>query len=109
MKQFLTIFVITLVAMYLFIFFGGWKYGFIAAAFVLALIIHGFVCQSDKIEELEKRIRGRGTEPEEIVQQRLSKASREMELVDQYKFIVCNEDPKLAASIISLIIKRHME
>lgn len=56
MKQFLTIFVITLVAMYLFIFFGGWKYGFIAAAFVLALIIHGFVCQSDKIEELEKRI-----------------------------------------------------
>lgn len=61
------------------------------------------------MEELEKRIRGRGTEPEEIVQQRLSKASREMELVDQYKFIVCNEDPKLAASIISLIIKRHME
>ena len=61
------------------------------------------------MEELEKRIRGRRTEPEEIVQQRLSKASREMELVDQYKFIVCNEDPKLAASIISLIIKRHME
>lgn len=61
------------------------------------------------MEELEKRIRGRGTEPEEIVQQRLSKANREMELVDQYKFIVCNEDPKLAASIISLIIKRHME
>ena len=61
------------------------------------------------MEELEKRIRGRGTEPEEIGQQRLSKASREMELVDQYKFIVCNEDPKLAASIISLIIKRHME
>lgn len=28
------------------------------------------------MEELEKRIRGRGTEPEEIVQQRLSKASR---------------------------------
>ena len=53
------------------------------------------------MEELEKRIRGRGTEPEEIVQQRLSKANREMELVDQYKFIVCNEDPKLAASIIS--------
>ena len=43
------------------------------------------------------------------MQQRLSKANREMELVDQYKFIVGNEDPKLAASIISLIIKRHME
>ncbi len=56
MKQFLSTFVITLVVMYLFMLFGGWKYGFIAAAFVLALIIHGFVCQSDKIEELEKRI-----------------------------------------------------
>ena len=39
MKQFLSTFVITLVVM-----------------FVLALIVHGFVCQSDKIEELEKRI-----------------------------------------------------
>lgn len=61
------------------------------------------------IEELERRIRGRGTEPEEIVQQRLSKANREMEMVNQYKFVVCNEDPKLAASLISLIIQRHME
>lgn len=61
------------------------------------------------MEELEKRIRGRGTEPEEIVQQRLSKAAREMEMVSQYKFVVCNEDPGLAASIISLIIRRHMD
>lgn len=61
------------------------------------------------MEELERRIRGRGTEPEEIVQQRLSKANREMEMVNQYKFVVCNEDPKLAASLISLIIQRHME
>jgi len=61
------------------------------------------------MEELEKRIRGRRTEAEEIVQQRLSKASKEMELIGHYKFVVCNEDPKLAAQIISLIIKRHME
>jgi guanylate kinase len=61
------------------------------------------------MEELEKRIRGRRTEPEEIVQQRLSKASKEMELIGNYKFVVCNEDPTLAAQIIALIIKRHME
>lgn len=59
--------------------------------------------------ELENRIRGRRTEAEEIVQKRLAKATKEMELVGQYKFVVCNEDPKLAAQIISLIIKRHME
>ena len=59
--------------------------------------------------ELEKRIRGRKSEAPEIVAKRLEKASKEMEMVGQYKFVVCNDDPKLAASIISLIIKRHME
>lgn len=61
------------------------------------------------MEELEKRIRGRRTEEERIVQKRLDKARKEMELVGQYKFVVCNDDPKLASEIISLIIKRHME
>ena len=60
------------------------------------------------MEELEKRIRGRRSEPEEIVQQRLAKAENEMKLVGNYKYIVCNEDPQLAAELISSIIKRHM-
>jgi guanylate kinase len=60
------------------------------------------------MEELEKRIRGRNTEPEEIVQERLAKASKEMEMVGQYKYVVCNDDPKLAANIIRVIIKRFM-
>ncbi len=58
--------------------------------------------------ELEKRIRGRRSEPEEIVQQRLAKAENEMKMVCNYKYIVCNEDPQLAAELISSIIKRHM-
>lgn len=61
------------------------------------------------MDELERRIRGRRSEPEEIVQQRLNKASKEMELTGQYRYVVCNEDPQLAADIISVIIKRHME
>lgn len=61
------------------------------------------------MDELEKRIRGRRTEDETIVAKRLVKASKEMELVGSYKFVVCNEDPSLAAEIISLIIKRHIE
>ena len=60
------------------------------------------------MEELEKRIRGRRSEPEEIVQQRLAKAENEMKLVSNYKYIVCNEDPQLAGELISSIIKRHM-
>ena len=60
------------------------------------------------MEELENRIRGRRSEPEEIVQQRLAKAENEMKMISNYKYIVCNEDPQLAAELISSIIKRHM-
>lgn len=60
------------------------------------------------MEELENRIRGRRSEPEEIVQQRLAKAAGEMKMVKDYKYVVCNDDPQLAADMISLIIKRHM-
>ena len=60
------------------------------------------------MEELENRIRGRRTEPEEIVQQRLSKAHREMNMLAQYKYVVCNEDAEEAAELISVIIRRHM-
>lgn len=61
------------------------------------------------MEELEKRIRGRETEPEEIIAQRLAKAEKEMKTVSDYKYIVCNDDPKLAADLIGTIIHRHMD
>ena len=61
------------------------------------------------MEELERRIRGRKTEPEEVVQQRLEKAQKEMETIGEYKYVVCNDDIKLAADIIRVIIKRHMD
>lgn len=61
------------------------------------------------MDELENRIRGRRSEPEEIIQQRLAKASHEMKMIPQYKYIVCNDDPKLAAELIETIILRNME
>lgn len=61
------------------------------------------------MEELERRIRGRKTEPEEVVQQRLEKAAKEMETISEYKYVVCNDDVKLAADIIRVIIERHIE
>ncbi len=44
------------------------------------------------LKELENRIRGRRSEAEEIVQQRLAKASRELEMRGQYRYVVCNDD-----------------
>ncbi len=61
------------------------------------------------LEELERRIRGRKSEPEEIIQQRLDKAVREMASVHKYKYVICNDDAQLAADIIRLIISRQME
>ncbi|MFV0255589.1 MAG: guanylate kinase [Erysipelotrichaceae bacterium] len=60
-------------------------------------------------EELERRIRGRQSETDKIIKQRLKKAENEMDLVNHYRYIVCNDDPELAAELISVIIKRHIK
>jgi len=60
------------------------------------------------MEELENRIRGRKSEAEEVIQERLAKAEKEMKLIKDYKYVVCNDDPELAAQYIGLIVKRHM-
>lgn len=59
-------------------------------------------------EELEKRIRGRRTEEEEVVQERLTKAKRELQLKDLYEFNVINITPEQAASEICEIIKTKL-
>lgn len=57
------------------------------------------------MEELERRIRGRRTEQEEIVQQRLAKARGEIDTKDQYKYVVENNDILKAKEQIAQIIK----
>ncbi len=44
------------------------------------------------LEELERRLRGRGTEDEESIQRRLQQASNEMALADWYRHQVINDD-----------------
>lgn len=60
------------------------------------------------MEELERRIRGRKTESDEVIKARLNKAKEEMNLAGKYKYVVCNDDPDKAAKTISNIIKRSM-
>lgn len=59
------------------------------------------------IEELEHRIRGRRSEPEEVVQQRLNKAKSEMKLVKNYKHVVVNDTVASASAAIIDIIKKE--
>lgn len=60
------------------------------------------------IEELESRIRGRRTEDEEVVVQRLNKAKYELTLTNQYRFVV--ENNKLADTVaeIEQIIRKNI-
>lgn len=61
------------------------------------------------IEELESRIRHRRSEEEDIIQQRLNKAKREMSLTDQYDYVVLNDSVGRAAGEIKSIIRRNLK
>lgn len=55
-------------------------------------------------EELEKRLRGRGTESEEVILERLNAAKTEITYSDKYNFVVVNDDVSKAAEEIMKII-----
>lgn len=57
------------------------------------------------MEELEKRLRGRGTEEESRVQARLTAAKEELEYVDRYQYRVLNDDLDEAVEQIHRIIE----
>lgn len=60
------------------------------------------------IEELEKRIRGRSTETDEVVKQRLARAIQELDYKKQYKYVVVNDKLEDAVEEIRNIIKSKM-
>ena len=60
------------------------------------------------LNELEKRIRGRRTEAEDVVQARLSKAEKEIKTKDEYKYVVVNSKVHQAADEIAQIIQSNI-
>lgn len=56
-------------------------------------------------KELEDRIRGRKSESESVIQERLAKANSELELKNLYMYQVTNITPEQAAEEIGSIIK----
>lgn len=54
------------------------------------------------LEELERRIRGRGTDDEETIQRRLRNAREEMALADRYALQIVNDD-------VGAVVRRLME
>lgn len=59
------------------------------------------------IEELENRLRGRGTETEEVIRQRLAEAENELAVAQQYRFRVVNDDLNTAVNEVLDILQRY--
>ena len=57
-------------------------------------------------EELRDRLNGRGTESEEVINNRLNRAKEEMAFKDKYDYIVVNDDLEKAVDDIYKIIKK---
>jgi guanylate kinase len=63
--------------------------------------------QSSSWEELERRLRGRGTDSEEAIQRRLETARRELAEAGRYRHRVINDDVERAAQEICHIIRTY--
>ena len=56
------------------------------------------------MEELERRLRSRGTETEEGLARRLAKAGRELEQREAFDVVIVNENAERAADEVAAII-----
>lgn len=64
--------------------------------------------QPPSIVELEKRLRGRGTETEDKIKQRLSKAETELSLARDFDEILINDDLKTALNQAESWVKKFI-
>jgi guanylate kinase len=62
--------------------------------------------QPESVEELERRLRGRGTETEEAIQRRLEVARRELAYADRYQYRIINRSVDRAVDEIERILKQ---
>ena len=59
--------------------------------------------------ELERRLRGRGTEAEEAIRRRLAQAESELRQAERYRYQVINDEVDRAVAEICEILKRDWE
>ena len=61
------------------------------------------------LEELERRLRGRHTEGEEVIQKRLEIARNELSAVSEYKYHITNKSVEEAVSLLDYIYQKEKE
>ena len=55
------------------------------------------------LKELERRLRFRGTDAEEIIQKRIKMARLEVQRISEYEFFIVNDDLEKAAKLLKII------
>ena len=65
--------------------------------------------QAPSIEVLEKRLRGRGTDSEEKISERIDKAAQEMSRAPEFDKVVVNDDLETAKTESVAILKEFLE
>jgi guanylate kinase len=63
-----------------------------------------FFLKASSEEEYERRLRGRGTESEAVIQRRLDTAHRELKMADRYQYQIVNDDLDRAVDEIVTIL-----
>ena len=61
------------------------------------------------IEELEKRLRNRGTESEDTLRERVARAEMEISLSNQFDYVICNDDLQVAINDVEEVIRQQIE
>jgi guanylate kinase len=62
--------------------------------------------EPESLEQLERQLRGRGTESEEAIERRLEVARREMALADRFRHRIINHSVEQAVAEIEQILNR---
>ncbi len=57
--------------------------------------------------ELERRLKGRGTESDEVIAKRMNEALAEIKRASEYDYIVVNDDIEVAVDNINAVIQGH--
>lgn len=65
--------------------------------------------QPPSIEELENRLKNRGTETEESIARRVGKANEEMKSADKFDFILVNDNLEKAKKEAILVVQSYLQ
>ena len=68
-----------------------------------------FFLMPPSVQALENRIKGRKTEPQEIIQERLEKGRREMLMAGMYDYVIINDRVNKAGEQIMDIINKRIQ